>query len=94
MATAKQTAALAKARAARKKATVAKVTKKLAAPKDDYVVKVVTTKGKVGYYAGASGFDDDIGKAVKGAKRVMDNYAALVFAMRPAGIKSVEVVKK
>lgn len=94
MATAKQTAALAKARAARKKSTVAKVTKKLAVPKDDYVVRVTTTKGAVGYYTGGAGFDDDMSKAVKGTKRVMDNYAALVFAMRPAGIKSVEVVKK
>lgn len=94
MATAKQAAALAKARAARKKATVAKVTKNLAKPKDDWVVKVITTKGTVGYYAGGAGFDDDVSNAVRGDRRVMVNYAALVFAMSPAGIRSVEVVKK
>lgn len=105
MATPAQLAALKKARAARKKKTVKKANKKngtRAAPKAkqtaSYVVKVVTTTGKIGYYAGVSrgtlSFDDSISKACSGSKHVIDNFTAMIFMIKPSGIRSVETVKK
>lgn len=100
MATAKQLAALKKARAARKKKTITKVRSKIKAVKStscSYVVKVVTTANKTGYYKKNSKglqFDTELSNAECGAKRVMDNYAALIFSAKPHGIKSVEVIKK
>lgn len=105
MASPAQLAALKKARAARKKKTVKKVNKKVgtrAAPKTrptaQYVLKVISTAGKTGYYAGVSrgtlSFDDDIKKAYTGSKAVIDNFLAMVFMIKPRGIKSIETVKK
>lgn len=111
MATQKQLAALAKARAARKKnlskaKPKAKPHKKPIAKKRAsnpikrrgpfvYVLKVVTTTGKVGYYSGNGvTFDDDISKAFTGSKNTIDNFVAMLFMIKPKGIKSLETVKK
>lgn len=111
MATKKQLAALAKARAARKKNLGSKKPLKRASKKtvsknpvkragaSNYVLKVSTTSGKVGYYSGFDAnhkptFDDDPKNAFSGSHRVMNNIMALVFTIKPRGIKSLEIVKK
>lgn len=109
MATAKQLAALKKARAARtknlkktttKRKVVAKVRTKTATIKStsqSYVIQVVTTTGKTGYFKNSLKtleFDDALSVAFTGSKRVMDNFAALIYAAKPKGIRSIEVIKK
>lgn len=62
-----------------------------------YVVKIATHNDEVGYlvsYSKSARYDTDINKALKLNKTAADTVAYMLKAMRPIGIKWVEVVKK